>query len=41
MLGVGIGLENVLALDVEALESAVDGGVEHIGDAQAGLRDRA
>jgi len=31
VLGVGIGLENVLALDVKALESAVDGGVEHIG----------
>ena len=37
MLGVGIGLQDVLALDVEALERAVDGGVEHVGDAQARL----
>ena len=37
MLGVGIGLEDVLALDVDALERAVDGGVEHVGDAQARL----
>ncbi len=37
MLGVGVGLEDVLALDVEALEGAVDGGVEHVGDAQARL----
>ena len=38
MLGVGVGLQDVLALDVEALERAVDGGVEHVGNAQAGLR---
>ena len=37
MLGVGIGLGDVLALDEEALEGAVDGGVEHVGDAQARL----
>ena len=37
MLGVGVGLQDVLALDVDALEGAVDGGVEHVGDAQAGL----
>ena len=37
MMGVGIGLQDVLALDVEALERAVDRGVEHVGDAQARL----
>jgi hypothetical protein len=35
--GVRIGLDEVLALDVEALEGAVDGGVEHVRDAEAGL----
>ena len=37
MLGVGVGLQDVLALDVDALERAVDRGVEHVGDAQARL----
>ena len=37
VLGVGIRLEDVLALDVEALERAVDRGVDHVGDAQARL----
>ena len=37
MLGVGVGLQDVLALDVDALERAFDGGVQHVGDAQAGL----
>ena len=37
VLGVGIGLQDVLALDVEALEGALDRGVEHVGDAQARL----
>ena len=37
MLGVGVGLQYVLALDVEALEGAFDRGVEHVGDAQARL----
>ena len=37
MLRIGIGLQNVLALDVEALEDPIDGGVEHVGDAQARL----
>ena len=37
MLGVGIGLRDVLALDVDALEGAFDRGVEHVGDAQARL----
>ena len=41
MLGVGIGLRDVLALDVEALEAAVDRRVEHVGDAQARLALRA
>ena len=41
MLRVGIGLHDVLALDVEALEGAVDRGVEHVGDAQARLAGRA
>jgi len=35
MLGVGIGLENVLALHVKSFERPVHGRVEHIGDAQA------
>jgi hypothetical protein len=35
--GVGVGLQNVLALDVDALERAVERGVQHVGDAQAGL----
>ena len=38
MARVGIGLENVLALQIEALEPALDRRVEHVGDAQAGLR---
>ena len=37
MLGVRIGLQDVLALDVDALERAFDGGVQHVGDAQARL----
>ncbi len=37
VLGVGVGLEDVLALDVDRPERAVAGGVEHIVDAQAGL----
>ena len=37
VVGVGVGLQDVLALDVDALERAVDGGVEHVGDAQARL----
>ena len=37
MVGVGVGLQDVLALDVDAAEGAFDGGVEHVGDAQAGL----
>ncbi len=36
--GVRIRLHDVLALDVETLEAAIDGGVEHVGDAQAWLR---
>ncbi len=41
VMGVGVGLEDVLALDVDALERAIDGGVEHVGDAQPGLACRA
>ena len=37
MLGVGIGLQNVLALYVDALEAAVDGRVEHVRDAKPWL----
>ena len=37
VLGVGVGLEDVLALDVDRLERAIDRGVEHVGDAQARL----
>ena len=37
VLRVRVGLQDVLALDVDALERAVDRGVEHVGDAQARL----
>ena len=37
MLGVGIRLQDVLALDDQGLKLAVHRRVEHIGDAQAGL----
>ena len=37
VLRVGVGLGDVLALDVDALEGAVDRLVEHVGDAQARL----
>ena len=32
---VGIGLENVFALDVDCAEGAIQCGIEHVGDAQA------
>ena len=35
VLCVGVGLQNVFALDVDAFERAIDSGVEHIGDTQA------
>ena len=38
MPGVGIGLQDVLALHIEAHEGALDRGVEHVRDAQARLR---
>ena len=38
MLGVGIGLQDVLALHIDAHEGAFDRGIEHVGDAQARLR---
>ena len=41
VLRVGVGLGDVLALDVDALERAVDSLVEHVGDAQARLVARA
>jgi hypothetical protein len=37
MLGVGIGLKDVLALDVDTLERAIERGVDHVGNAQAWL----
>ena len=37
MLGVGIGLQDVLALHVDAHEGAFDRGIEHVGNAQARL----
>ena len=37
VVGVRVRLRDVLALDVEALEAAIDGLVEHVGDAQARL----
>ena len=37
MRRVGVGLENILALDVNAVERAFDGRVEHVRNAQARL----
>ncbi len=37
VLRIGVGLQDVLALDVDALEAAIDGSVEHVGNAQARL----
>ena len=37
MLGVGIGLRDIFALDVNALEGALHGGVQHVGNAKARL----
>ncbi len=31
MLGVGIGLGQILALHIDALEGAIDGGIKHVG----------
>ena len=41
VMRVGIGLRDVLALDVERLELPSKRGVEHVRDAQAGLRHAA
>ncbi len=38
VLRVGVGLRDVLALDVDAAERAVDRGVDHVGNAQPRLR---
>ena len=35
MMGIGIGLEDVLALDIQPLEAAIDRCIEHVGDPQA------
>lgn len=37
MMRIGVGLEDVLALNEDALERAVGGSIQHIGDAQARL----
>ena len=37
VLGVGIGLKDVFALDVNAFERPIDCGIEHVGDPQARL----
>ncbi|MNL74855.1 hypothetical protein D3C87_2005590 [compost metagenome] len=37
MLGIGIGLQDILALDIDALERAIDGRIQHVGNAQARL----
>jgi hypothetical protein len=37
VLRVGIGLRQILALHEQALEAALDGGIQHVGDAQARL----
>ena len=41
VLGVGVGLGDVLALDVQPPERAGERGVEHVRDAQAGLGSRS
>ena len=38
--GVGVGLRDVLALDVEPSEGPGDRGVEHVGDPQSRLGSR-
>ncbi len=40
VLGVGIGLGDVLALDEHTPERAIDGRTEHVGDAEARLLDQ-
>ena len=37
MLGIGIGLGNVLTLHIHGLEAAGDGGIKHVGNSQARL----
>ena len=37
MMGVGVGLKNILALNVDCLEHAIGCGIQHIRDAQAGF----
>ena len=37
VLRVGIGLDDVLAFNVNALERSFAGGIQHVGDAQAGF----
>ena len=37
MMRIRVGLRDVFALDIESLEAAVEGRIEHVGDAQAGL----
>ncbi len=34
VLGIGVRLENVLALNIDALETAINGSVEHVGNAK-------
>ena len=38
MLGVGVRLRNILALDEDPFEAAIDGGIQHVRNAKAGLR---
>ena len=35
VLGVGIGLQNILALNIDALVGSIDRRVDHVGDAQS------
>ena len=37
MFSVGIRLQDVFALAIKALERAIYGGIQHVGDAQTGL----
>ncbi|MCY1485098.1 hypothetical protein D9M68_187160 [compost metagenome] len=37
MLGIRVGLQDVFTLDIDALEGAIDRGIEHVRDAQARL----
>ena len=37
MFGIGVRMQDVLTLHIQRLEHAIDSGVEHIGNTQAGF----